>query len=96
MELVVIPTSTTSMEAFSAMIKFIVSNNFNLLEKNLFPSQKLLTESIPSRTIKKPKINSFIISAMEAVEIFMSLQLKVETPILTDGEIKLASNLETV
>lgn len=33
---------------------------------------------------------------MEAVEIFMSLQLRVETLIPTDGETKLASNLETV
>lgn len=96
MELVVIPTSTTSMEAYSATIKFTVSNSFNLPEKSLSPLQKILTENIPSHTIKKPKINLSIISVMEAEEISMLLQTKVEILILTSGETKLASNLETV
>ncbi len=47
-------------------------------------------------TIKKPKINLFIMLAMVVEEIFMLLQTKVVTVILIDGETKLDSSLETV
>lgn len=52
-------------------------------------------ENIPSHLIKKPKINSSIISVMEVEEISMLHQMKAETLILINGETKLDSNLET-
>lgn len=96
MELVVIPTSMKSMEVFSVMIVFIVSNSSNLSKKNHFLSPKQPMENILSPTIKKTKISLYIISVMEAEEISMSPQTKEATLILINGEMKLASSSETV
>lgn len=89
-------TFIISMEVFSVTIIFIVLNNFNLQKKSLSPSLKQHMENILSHIIKKHKINLFITSVMGVEGISMLLQIKAEILILTNGEMRLASNLEAV